>query len=80
MSSTQTLPPIRLPMNYLKSVFMPRQRLAPVIPADKQEEYETRHRLLTEHRELLAVTIAEALAEDEIPAEEKHTMLADFNK
>ncbi|KAF9497983.1 hypothetical protein BDN71DRAFT_515226 [Pleurotus eryngii] len=67
-------------MNYLKSVFKPRQRLAPVIPADKREEYETRHRRLTEHRQLLAITIAEALAEDEIPEEEKHTMLADFNK
>ncbi|KAF4567248.1 hypothetical protein EYR36_010866 [Pleurotus pulmonarius] len=67
-------------MNYLKSVFMPRPRHAPVIPADKQEEYENRHRQLTEHRQLLAHTIAEALAEDEIPAEEKHSMLADFNK
>ncbi|KAG9220385.1 hypothetical protein CCMSSC00406_0006650 [Pleurotus cornucopiae] len=67
-------------MNYLKSVVMPRQRIAPVIPADKREEYENRHRLLTEHRQSLAITIAEALAEDEIPAEEKHAMLADFNK
>ncbi|KDQ27375.1 hypothetical protein PLEOSDRAFT_168482 [Pleurotus ostreatus PC15] len=67
-------------MNYLKSVFMPRQRIVPVIPADEREDYENRHRLLTEHRESLAIAIAEALAEDEIPAEEKHAMLADFNK